>query len=1096
MLRKMSQGLFLLAVSGFLVPLSASAKVVRGSANMVAIDSNQALAGPKLPASALSLLVGATTDNVAFMATPGDDSIQNFNVGAVVNMNFFTWGSQGKDDVRVNTNGILTFDQNNRGECNINFSNSDLAQAPNCRAKKFMPFWDDLIPVPGTSSITTGTTAGTAADFWYVQWNEFALLSNPAARLTFRVTYFEVGPAIRFNYIKLTGTGSDGSSATIGISQCRNRGGVQSEGVLYSYNTAVLPTGTATPGSSLFAIEFDVDADRDTLIRSREIAAGTSDASVDSDGCGESDNAEVSNGRNPVSGACPGDDVTTDTDSDGLVNTDEALLGTNPNVADTDGDTASDSEELTMNTDPLKADTDGDGWNDVAEDKDKDGNIDSDEDDNRNGVLDPGEDNDGDTELDRAESNPRDPLDLPALQLAKKGEVIPYPNHAQMALDAQGNAHIVTEQRDNDPEGRYVHYWMVKPDGSVGIGQTSILIPNEMAMLRPYVGVNGNNVFIMGESRASADIYDYNLGTSKAAVVRLNLTGHPQDGSPLAPSAIELNTIVQVPGVVSHHSAALGPNNVMHYIYDDAGKTHLDGEGTAETIRYAAIDSNGVLIRAVELADYVQSVGNGGSGSDANTYGVHKIHSSRVAVESDGTAHLIWIAAKAPEYQDSNYVVTPTGMYYATVSPSGQMWGPVYLGHGRVERLDMAISGSYMYVMTTSKDSDNDGFYQGQGTRLAVLDLASLSVVPRTGDAWGVDMAVSSSSFLTPFTTVYVSENGNGTSGAGLSLMSNGNAIMTFCESSDDVQVVVASPFGVLQSKLINVTSHNGRSDYRENRYKRVYPFGSDFAIPMAEWSFGDLRFTIIKGSQLPSVAPGPINGAPLFTSAKPLDQIDVGQVFNYQAAATDDATAAANLQWFLISGPLDATLSSSGLFSWTPHASDIGDSLVSINVCDDGTPRRCAEQAFVLSVAPGQDNYSPAITSRPAGEAFVGKAYNYQISVADQDLPNETFTYAITSSPLGDMAVSNSGFFTWLPRKENIGVQSVQVQVTDSTGRVAVQAFAVVVRADDFATGTQPTVDVQDGGCGCRSTSPADSLWLLAGAVALVWRRRLLRNA
>jgi outer membrane protein OmpA-like peptidoglycan-associated protein len=58
----------------------------------------------------------------------------------------------------------------------------------------------------------------------------------------------------------------------------------------------------------------------------------------------------------------------TDKDKDGLTNSQEDDLGTDPENADTDGDGLKDGEEfMTYNTDPLKADSDGDGLNDGAE---------------------------------------------------------------------------------------------------------------------------------------------------------------------------------------------------------------------------------------------------------------------------------------------------------------------------------------------------------------------------------------------------------------------------------------------------------------------------------------------------------------------------------------------------------------------------------------------------------------------------------------------------------------------------------------------------------------------------------------------------------
>lgn len=80
-----------------------------------------------------------------------------------------------------------------------------------------------------------------------------------------------------------------------------------------------------------------------------------------------------------------------DLDKDGLLDTAELLAGTDPTTGDTDGDGLSDAEEVqTYGTDPTKADSDGDGLTDAEEiqtygtdplsaDSDKDGISDSDE---------------------------------------------------------------------------------------------------------------------------------------------------------------------------------------------------------------------------------------------------------------------------------------------------------------------------------------------------------------------------------------------------------------------------------------------------------------------------------------------------------------------------------------------------------------------------------------------------------------------------------------------------------------------------------------------------------------------------------------------
>ena len=56
-----------------------------------------------------------------------------------------------------------------------------------------------------------------------------------------------------------------------------------------------------------------------------------------------------------------------DDDNDGLLDSEESVLGTDPLLADTDDDGLSDLEEGTWGTNPLNHDTDGDGFKDGME---------------------------------------------------------------------------------------------------------------------------------------------------------------------------------------------------------------------------------------------------------------------------------------------------------------------------------------------------------------------------------------------------------------------------------------------------------------------------------------------------------------------------------------------------------------------------------------------------------------------------------------------------------------------------------------------------------------------------------------------------------
>lgn len=102
------------------------------------------------------------------------------------------------------------------------------------------------------------------------------------------------------------------------------------------------------------------DTDGDGLLDSEEATLGTDPNNPDTDGDGLDDGSEV-NTHNT-------DPLLADTDADGLNDGAEIGLGTDPNDSDSDGDTLSDGDEVnTHNTDPLLADTDADGLADSDE---------------------------------------------------------------------------------------------------------------------------------------------------------------------------------------------------------------------------------------------------------------------------------------------------------------------------------------------------------------------------------------------------------------------------------------------------------------------------------------------------------------------------------------------------------------------------------------------------------------------------------------------------------------------------------------------------------------------------------------------------------
>jgi hypothetical protein len=112
------------------------------------------------------------------------------------------------------------------------------------------------------------------------------------------------------------------------------------------------------------------DVDGDGLPNSIELLLGTDPLVADTDGDGLLDGDEIRTLSDPLVADSDGDgiiDSQADLDGDGLSNADELANGTNPARSDTDGDSLPDNVEIALGTDPTSADTDGDGLNDGDE---------------------------------------------------------------------------------------------------------------------------------------------------------------------------------------------------------------------------------------------------------------------------------------------------------------------------------------------------------------------------------------------------------------------------------------------------------------------------------------------------------------------------------------------------------------------------------------------------------------------------------------------------------------------------------------------------------------------------------------------------------
>ncbi len=176
------------------------------------------------------------------------------NVGfARVDLPFtFNFGGRDFEQVTVTARGYLSFDDcplNSRGNpaCKTESENFIIPTATGGNTLPLdwfaAPFWDDLNNSAVKNAAIYQFTVGAAPHRMYVvEWDKMAVqANNTTTSLTFQAVLFEGTNQIAFSYQSMSGAGSTGSSATIGLEY--NDG---YQGMLYAYNRKGAVAGKQT----------------------------------------------------------------------------------------------------------------------------------------------------------------------------------------------------------------------------------------------------------------------------------------------------------------------------------------------------------------------------------------------------------------------------------------------------------------------------------------------------------------------------------------------------------------------------------------------------------------------------------------------------------------------------------------------------------------------------------------------------------------------------------------------------------------------------------------------------------------------------------
>jgi hypothetical protein len=226
-----------------------------------------------------------------------------------------------------------------------------------------------------TNTVVTGSTSGTTlvaqlsgttltTNYCLVKnqtltgTGNLAGSTNPKLRSDYRLRSDSplraAGGTVGQSRIDIDGELRPSSAPDIGVDQYNDS---DSDGLPDSFEMAKAGNLTTLTGSG------DADSDGLTNLQEWDLETIYNDPDTDKDLL--KDGEEVALGKNPL--VADADDLYSDLNGDGVIDSIGLQLGHQPSATDSDGDGVSNADELLMCTNPVRADTDGDGVDDGAD---------------------------------------------------------------------------------------------------------------------------------------------------------------------------------------------------------------------------------------------------------------------------------------------------------------------------------------------------------------------------------------------------------------------------------------------------------------------------------------------------------------------------------------------------------------------------------------------------------------------------------------------------------------------------------------------------------------------------------------------------------
>jgi hypothetical protein len=144
---------------------------------------------------------------------------------------------------------------------------------------------------------------------------------------------------------------------------------------------------------------------------------------------------------------------------------------------------------------------------------------------------------------------------------------------------------------------------------------------------------------------------------------------------------------------------------------------------------------------------------------------------------------------------------------------------------------------------------------------------------------------------------------------------------------------------------------------------------------------------------------------------------VTIGGNLKFNLNAVDDDLPGNVLTYKLESGAsTGASVSSGGLFSWTPNQSQVpGNYTFTVSVSDNGSPSLSDQNSFTVTVLPL--NTPPSLAPIPNQTVAECSLMALTTIASDSDVPRQVLTFSLgAGAPAGMIIDSRSGLVTWTP--------------------------------------------------------------------------------